>query len=63
MLVSITALPIVETQARDISAYISISIISITDGQLFLSTSMFNAKQRPSIDSGFSFSRIGSLGE
>ncbi len=57
---SITALPIVETQAGDISAYIPTNIISITDGQIFLLTDYFNAGQRPAIDSGFSVSRVGS---
>lgn len=57
---SITALPIVETQAGDISAYIPTNIISITDGQIFLMTDYFNAGQRPAIDSGFSVSRVGS---
>ncbi len=57
---SITALPIVETQAGDISAYIPTNIISITDGQLFLNSDMFNSGNRPSIDSGLSVSRVGS---
>ena len=57
---SITALPIVETQAGDISSYIPTNIISITDGQLFLSSEMFNAGQRPAIDSTLSVSRVGS---
>ncbi len=57
---SITALPIVETQAGDISAYIPTNVISITDGQLFMLTSMFNAGQRPAIDPGLSVSRVGS---
>lgn len=56
---SITALPIVETQAGDISAYIPTNVISITDGQIFLITDLFNAGQRPAIDSGFSVSRVG----
>ena len=60
---SITALPIVETQAGDISAYIPTNIISITDGQLFLNTNMFNAGQRPAIDSGLSVSRVGSAAQ
>lgn len=60
---SITALPIVETQAGDISAYIPTNIISITDGQLFLNTDMFNAGQRPAIDSGLSVSRVGSAAQ
>lgn len=56
---SITALPIVETQAGDISSYIPTNVISITDGQIFLLTDLFNAGQRPAIDSGFSVSRVG----
>jgi len=60
---SITALPIVETQAGDISAYIPTNIISITDGQLFLNTDMFNAGQRPAIDSSLSVSRVGSAAQ
>ncbi len=56
---SITALPIVETQAGDISSYIPTNVISITDGQIFLITDLFNAGQRPAIDSGFSVSRVG----
>ena len=57
---SITALPIVETQAGDISAYIPTNVISITDGQIFLVVDLFNAGQRPAVDSGFSVSRVGS---
>lgn len=57
---SITALPIVETQAGDISAYIPTNIISITDGQIFLVTDYFASGQRPAVDSGFSVSRVGS---
>ncbi|MEA5061190.1 MAG: F0F1 ATP synthase subunit alpha [Erysipelotrichaceae bacterium] len=56
---SITALPIVETQAGDISAYIPTNVISITDGQIFLVEDLFNAGQRPAIDSGLSVSRVG----
>ena len=56
---SITALPIVETQAGDISAYIPTNVISITDGQIFLTTDLFNAGFRPAIDSGLSVSRVG----
>ena len=56
---SITALPIVETQSGDISAYIPTNVISITDGQIFLVTDLFNAGQRPAIDSGLSVSRVG----
>ena len=57
---SITALPIVETQAGDISAYIPTNVISITDGQIFLTTDFFNSGQRPAVDSGLSVSRVGS---
>ncbi|WP_031489116.1 F0F1 ATP synthase subunit alpha [Ureaplasma canigenitalium] len=60
---SITALPIVETQAGDISAYIPTNVISITDGQLFMQTSLFNAGQRPAIDAGQSVSRVGSAAQ
>lgn len=60
---SITALPIVETQAGDISAYIPTNVISITDGQLFMMTSLFNAGQRPAIDAGQSVSRVGSAAQ
>ena len=56
---SITALPIIETQSGDISAYIPTNVISITDGQIFLQTDLFNAGQRPAIDSGLSVSRVG----
>lgn len=57
---SITALPIIETQAGDISAYIPTNVISITDGQIFLIGDYFNAGQRPAVDSGLSVSRVGS---
>lgn len=57
---SMTALPIVETQAGDISAYIPTNVISITDGQIFLQTEMFNSGFRPAVDSGLSVSRVGS---
>ena len=60
---SITALPIIETQAGDISAYIPTNVISITDGQIFLMTDLFNAGQRPAIDSGLSVSRVGSAAQ
>lgn len=56
---SITALPIIETQAGDISAYIPTNVISITDGQIFLETEMFNAGVRPAINPGLSVSRVG----
>src|SRR5258708_28372410 len=57
---SLTALPIVETKANDISAYIPTNVISITDGQIFLETDLFNAGQRPALNVGISVSRVGS---
>ena len=60
---SLTALPIIETQAGDISAYIPTNVISITDGQIFLKTDMFNAGERPAVDSGLSVSRVGSAAQ
>jgi F-type H+-transporting ATPase subunit alpha len=56
---SLTALPIIETQANDVSAYIPTNVISITDGQIFLETSLFNAGIRPAINAGISVSRVG----
>ncbi|MEA1959268.1 MAG: F0F1 ATP synthase subunit alpha [Chloroflexota bacterium] len=56
---SITALPIIETQAGDISAYIPTNVISITDGQIFLETDMFNSGIRPAVNAGLSVSRVG----
>jgi F-type H+-transporting ATPase subunit alpha len=56
---SITALPIVETQAGDISSYIPTNVISITDGQVFLDSELFNAGFRPAVDVGLSVSRVG----
>ena len=56
---SITALPIIETQAGDVSAYIPTNVISITDGQIFLETNLFNAGIRPAINVGISVSRVG----
>ncbi|MBD3281088.1 F0F1 ATP synthase subunit alpha [Candidatus Dojkabacteria bacterium] len=56
---SITALPIIETQAGDISAYIPTNVISITDGQIYLESELFNAGQRPAINIGLSVSRVG----
>ncbi len=56
---SITALPIIETQEGDISAYIPTNVISITDGQIFLETELFNRGQRPAVNAGFSVSRVG----
>ncbi|MDO5708304.1 MAG: F0F1 ATP synthase subunit alpha, partial [Andreesenia angusta] len=56
---SITALPIIETQAGDISAYIPTNVISITDGQIFLETELFFSGQRPAVNSGLSVSRVG----
>ena len=60
---SLTALPIIETQAGDISAYIPTNVISITDGQIFLNTDMFNEGIRPAVDSGLSVSRVGSAAQ
>ena len=57
---SLTALPIIETLLGDMSAYIPTNVISITDGQLFLETDLFNAGQRPAINTGISVSRVGS---
>ena len=54
-----TALPIIETQAGDVSAYIPTNVISITDGQIYLETEMFNAGFRPAINAGLSVSRVG----
>ena len=56
---SLTALPIIETQAGDVSAYIPTNVISITDGQIYLDTEMFNAGFRPAINAGLSVSRVG----
>lgn len=56
---SLTALPIIETQAGDVSAYIPTNVISITDGQIYLETDMFNAGFRPAINAGLSVSRVG----
>ena len=56
---SITALPIIETQAGDVSAYIPTNVISITDGQIYLETDLFNAGIRPAINAGLSVSRVG----
>lgn len=60
---SLTALPIIETQAGDISAYIPTNVISITDGQIFLQTELFNSGIRPAIDTGLSVSRVGSAAQ
>ena len=54
-----TALPIIETQAGDVSAFVPTNVISITDGQIFLETSLFNAGIRPAINAGISVSRVG----
>ena len=56
---SLTALPIIETQAGDVSAYIPTNVISITDGQIFLETDLFNAGTRPAVNAGISVSRVG----
>ena len=60
---SLTALPLIETQAGDISAYIPTNVISITDGQIFLETDLFNAGQRPALNIGVSVSRVGSAAQ
>ena len=60
---SLTALPIIETQGGDVSAYIPTNVISITDGQIFLETAMFNQGQRPAINVGLSVSRVGSAAQ
>jgi len=56
---SLTALPVIETQAGDVSAYIPTNVISITDGQIFLQTDLFNQGQRPAVNAGISVSRVG----
>jgi F-type H+-transporting ATPase subunit alpha len=56
---SLTALPIIETQAGDVSAYIPTNVISITDGQIFLQSDLFNQGQRPAVNAGISVSRVG----
>lgn len=60
---SITALPIIETQANDVSAYIPTNVISITDGQIYLESDLFNAGMRPAINVGLSVSRVGSAAQ
>ncbi|MBJ7610407.1 MAG: F0F1 ATP synthase subunit alpha [Candidatus Dormibacteraeota bacterium] len=60
---TLTALPIIETQANDVSAYIPTNVISITDGQIFLETDLFNAGVRPAINVGVSVSRVGSAAQ
>lgn len=60
---SITALPIIETQGEDVSAYIPTNVISITDGQIFLQSSLFNAGQRPAVNIGTSVSRVGTAAQ
>ena len=56
---SLTAIPIIETQAGDVSAFVPTNVISITDGQIFLETGLFNAGMRPAINAGLSVSRVG----
>ena len=56
---SLTALPIIETQAGDVSAYIPTNVISITDGQIYLQSDLFNAGIRPAVNPGISVSRVG----
>lgn len=60
---SITALPIIETQAGDVSAYIPTNVISITDGQIYLESELFNAGQRPAVNVGLSVSRVGGVAQ
>lgn len=60
---SLTALPVVETQAGDVSAYIPTNVISITDGQIFLDSELFNQGIRPAINAGLSVSRVGSAAQ
>jgi len=60
---SLTALPIIETQAGDLSAYIPTNVISITDGQIYLETDLFNSGQRPAVNVGLSVSRVGSTAQ
>merc|ERR1712023_367945 len=60
---SLTALPVIETQAGDVSAYIPTNVISITDGQIFLETELFNRGVRPAISVGLSVSRVGSAAQ
>ncbi len=60
---SVTALPVIETQMGDISAYIPTNVISITDGQIFLETDLFNSGQRPAVNVGLSVSRVGSAAQ
>jgi len=60
---SMTALPIIETQASDVSAYIPTNVISITDGQIFLSADLFNSGLRPAVNAGISVSRVGSAAQ
>ena len=60
---SLTALPVIETQAGDVSAYIPTNVISITDGQLYLETDLFNAGVRPALNAGTSVSRVGSAAQ
>jgi len=60
---SLTALPVIETQAGDVSAYIPTNVISITDGQIFLDATLFNKGQRPAVDVGLSVSRVGSAAQ
>lgn len=60
---SLTALPVIETQAGDLSAYIPTNVISITDGQIMLDATLFNKGQRPAVDVGLSVSRVGSAAQ
>ena len=60
---SLTALPVIETQANDVSAFIPTNVISITDGQIFLETELFNQGIRPAVNVGLSVSRVGSAAQ
>merc|ERR1711959_454366 len=60
---TLTALPVIETMAGDVSAYIPTNVISITDGQIFLESELFNQGQRPAISVGLSVSRVGSAAQ
>ena len=60
---TLTALPIIETQAGDVSAYIPTNVISITDGQIYLETELFNSGTRPAVNAGLSVSRVGSAAQ
>ncbi|MCX2959352.1 MAG: F0F1 ATP synthase subunit alpha, partial [Serratia symbiotica] len=60
---SLTALPIIETQSGDVSAFVPTNVISITDGQIFLESNLFNSGIRPAVNPGISVSRVGSAAQ